>query len=264
MSGVLSNTRKSVTRATLSLNVDPIIEKRLKAHNLQPDEFSWVDHHLFFPLTMRYRSALYIHIGQGSMGGHKATGRIWLKEVPDNEWQDVRVGLFKAISEQSKEANHNEDPWSSDGQFGQVILRVKVVPGFSPAHTHLRSFNADMVGADPFQSEKMKAKAQNWIREQSSAASTRGKIEEGTDGGDDQGSISSGTASTVVSDEEEEDSVDEYTGEIFGLNKSTKVSKYRLLRKATWGKDIVKQHVDSLRQGFNSEARNTRTVVKET
>ncbi|KAI7856661.1 hypothetical protein BDC45DRAFT_437272 [Circinella umbellata] len=270
LSGVLSDSRKSVTRTTLSLNVDPVIEKRLKAHNLEPDEFSWVDRHLFFPLTMRYRSALYIHIGQGSLSRHKATGRIWLKEIPDNEWIDLCVGLFKAISEQSKEANRNEDPWDSQGQFGQAILRVKVVPGFSPAHTHLRSFNADMVGADPFHSEKIKAKTQNWIREQSSTASTGAKIEEkGGSSEDDQRSISSGAVSTEASNNkeeeaEEEDSIDEYTREIFGLNKDTKVSKYRLLRKATWGKDIIKQHVDSLRQGFNSEARNTRTVAKET
>ncbi|KAI9275789.1 hypothetical protein BDA99DRAFT_475827 [Phascolomyces articulosus] len=268
LSGVLDSSRKSVTRATLSLNVDPVIEKRLKPHDLQPNEIAWIDHHLFFPLIMRYRSALYIHIGQGSMGGHKATGRVWLKEIPDNEWQYVQIGLFNSISEQSKEANRNEDPWDSQGAFGYAVLRVKVVPGFSPVHTHLRSFNMDMVGVDPFHTEKMKAKEQHWIREQggTTVGSNSDHADEGR-GAHDFGSFDSDTGSTIISndneDEDEENSADEYTREIFGLNKSSKVSKHRVLRKATWGKDIVKQHIDNLRQGFNSEARNNRTVAKD-
>ncbi|KAI9494174.1 hypothetical protein BDB00DRAFT_819957 [Zychaea mexicana] len=263
LSGTLDATRKSVTRATLAVNVDPGIEKHLRARDIEPGEISWMDNHLFFPLIMRYRSALYVHISQGSMGGHKATGRIWLKQIPDNEWQDVEVGLQRSISEHSKESNRNEDPWDTEGPNGQATLRVKIVPGFSPVHTHLRSFNMDMVGADPFHSEKMKAKAQHWVREQGGGHGEQTEPDDSVTNGNEnnRGSMNSDTASTVVSDEE--DSADEYTREMYGLNKNPRVSKYRVLRKATWGADIVRQRVDNVKEGFNSEARNNRAVAKE-
>ncbi|KAI8140241.1 hypothetical protein BJV82DRAFT_563066 [Fennellomyces sp. T-0311] len=248
--GTLSPSRKSVTRATLSLNVDPAIEKHLKAKDQEPDEISWTDKHLFFPLIMRYRSAIYLHVSQGSMGGHKATGRIWLKEIADNEWQDVHVGLHKPLSEHTKEANRNEDAWDVEGENGQAILRVKIMPGFSPVHTHLSSFNMDMVGADPFHNEKMKVKAQEWVRDHGQGDANAEETDE-----------SQASTSTVVSDRE--DSADEYTREMYGLNKNSKVSKYRVLRKVEWGTDLVKQRIDTIREGFNSEARNNRTVNKE-
>jgi hypothetical protein len=36
------------------------------------------------------------------------------------------------MSEHTKETNRNEDPWPLEGEFGQVTLRMKVVPGFHP------------------------------------------------------------------------------------------------------------------------------------
>ncbi|RCH95171.1 hypothetical protein CU098_006546, partial [Rhizopus stolonifer] len=88
------------TKATLALNIDPSILKRLKARNIAQENqneqgkdigrYGWHQEQLFFPLMMRYRTAIYIHINQGNVTSTKATGRFWLKNMPDHEWQHIQ------------------------------------------------------------------------------------------------------------------------------------------------------------------------------
>lgn len=245
------------TKATLALNVDPVILKRLKPRDLKDNV--WDAKRLYFPLIMRQRSALYVHIMQGTMGGAKATGRLWLKEIGDEEWQDIVVGLHPYLSEHSKEANRNEDSWDVEGPLGQVVLRVKIIPGFSPVHTHLHMFNKDMVGADPFHAERMKAKTEAWMEGQGKEQG--GSLEENAS---ESASIKSTPSTLSTLSEEYGDEQDkEYIKEMQDMSKSHGISKYQVLRKMAWGTDIVKQQVDTLREGFNSEARLSRSVAKE-
>lgn len=245
------------TKATLALNVDPVILKRLKARDLKDN--TWDAKRLYFPLIMRQRSALYVHVMQGTMSGAKATGRLWLKEMSDHEWQDIVIGLHPYLSEHSKEANRNEDSWKLDGPLGQVVLRVKIIPGFSPVHTHLHMFNKDMVGADLFHSERMKAKAEAWMEGQEKEQGA--SLEENASRAASIESTSS-TLSTL-SEEYGDEQDKEYIKEMQDMSKAQGISKYQVLRKMAWGTDIVKQQVDTLREGFNSEARLSRSVAKE-
>lgn len=305
------------TKAILSLNVDPVILKRLKARDIgkprTPEEkkaeesggdgsptaegrsgpYGWYEQHLYFPLMMRYRTAMYVHINQGSLTATKSTGRFWLKDMVDNEWRDVVVGLHDHVSEKSKEANRNEDPWPEEGKYGSVTLRMKILPGFSPVHTHLRSYNKDMVGADPFYDDALKFKAQKWIKDQSKkedegkddkaddanldydlqAAVEQEKRkmkeeeqEEEMEGGPRRASSLSseyGDEDSTSSDDEAEVDDAELQADMIEQTKTRKISKHRVFRKMGWSLDKVKHKVDVLREGFNSETRAGRAVEKE-
>ncbi|MBM6387026.1 MAG: hypothetical protein JSY10_24025 [Paenibacillus sp.] len=296
------------TKAILSLNLDPVILKRLKAKDIshqrsieerraqqegtvgQAQEktgpYGWYEQHLYFPLTMRYHTALYVHINQGTITSTKSTGRFWLKNMVDNEWIDVVVGLHPHINEKSKEANRNEDNWPEDGELGQVTLRMKIVPGFSPVHTHLKSYNRDMIGADPFYNEALKLKAQRWIKEQNKNDQEHDQEESPFDynlqaaveaekskmhHSDHEGSSSSRRHSNVSSEygEEDSDEIDdemddtEIEADMMDQTKNRKINKHRVVRKFSMGVDKMKHKVDVLREGFNSESRAGRTVAKE-
>ncbi|CEJ04745.1 hypothetical protein RMCBS344292_18699 [Rhizopus microsporus] len=279
----LDSTAASPTKATLAVNVDPAIIKRLKSRDIQVvDNLSgWYDRHFYFPLMMRYRTALYIHISQGALTNTKATGRVWLKDIVDNEWQDMVVGLHCHISEKTSDANKNEDAWPEEGDLGQVRLRVKFVPGFSPVHTHLRSFVKDMVGADPFYSDTLKYKAQKWIREQSKDEGNepldhdfQQALQEEKEKMKDEERRGSSEASSEYGEEESDDEFDEdengadiddteLKADMIEQRKMNKVSKHRVIRKLAWSVDKVKHKVDVLREGFNSETRAKRSVAKE-
>ncbi|KAI8979253.1 hypothetical protein BDF20DRAFT_974130 [Mycotypha africana] len=300
------------TKATLALNVDPAIIKRLKSKNIgqrppidetevDPDiveksgPYGWYGQHLYFPLMMRYRTALYVQLSQGTVSTNKATGRCWLKHTVDNEWQDITIGLHDHISLSSKLSNRNEDAWSEEGRYGQVTLRIKIIPGFSAVHTHLRSYRKDMVGADPFYGETLKVKAQKWIKEQNEKKEKTGNEEEddiendydlqtavqeeknkthsnSNNGFDGRRRRSSSISSEYGEDDDTDDSdadlpVDidetEMHADIIDQKKKSKISKHRVVRKVAWGLDKVKHKVDVLREGFNSESRAERSVAKE-
>ncbi|KAI7902890.1 uncharacterized protein BX663DRAFT_508770 [Cokeromyces recurvatus] len=288
----LSQDHANSTKVTLSLNVNPIIKKRLKPKNISKQEnggrmtetYGWCNQHYYFPLMMRYRTALYVHVTQGTVTSHKCTGRFWLKDMVDHEWQDIKVGLYDYVSESSKESNRNEDAWSEEGDYGQVTIRMKISPGFSPVHTHLRSYIRDMVGADPFYNEALKFKAQRWIKEQSKKKAERGEepdAEEDTNFDYDlQNAVQSekermdsttrnrraSSLSSEYGEETAESDMDDYEieADMFDQKKDVKISKHGVLRKVAWGIDKVKHKVDVLKEGFNSETRADRSVIKET
>lgn len=290
------------TKATVALNVDPVILKRLKAKNIEQQQensaemgptYGWYNQHLYYPLMMRYRTAVYVHITQGAVTTTKATGRFWLNKMVDNEWQDVTVGLYHYMNEHTKEANRNEDVWPEDGELGQVRLRMKIVPGFSPVHTHLRSFTKDFVAADPFYTQTVRYKAQKWIKEQeekgtegeepehfdydfqTAVQEEKRKRESGVD--DSFGESSNFDLSTrrpssmsseygdEPSDEDEMMDIDdeEIEADMMDQKKKNKVSKSRVIRKVSWSLDKFKHKVDILKEGFNSETRAGRTLAKE-
>ncbi|KAG2204704.1 hypothetical protein INT47_012000 [Mucor saturninus] len=289
------------TKATLALNVDPVILKRLKAKDISQQRsleeriaqqegnvtahpktgpYGWYEQHLYFPLTMRYRTALYVHINQGTLTSTKSTGRFWLKHILDNEWQDVVVGLHEHMSEKSKDANRNENPWPIEGPYGQVVLRMKIVPGFSPVHTHLKSYNQDMVGADPFYDDALKIKAQKWIKEQSNSdgdGDSSGKQSEGFDYNlqaavdeerskmyDSEGEELHERRKSSLSSEYGDGMDDtEIEADMMNQTKDHKISKHRAVRKLSMGVDKVKQKVEVMREGFNSDTRAGRSVTKE-
>ncbi|KAI8391836.1 uncharacterized protein BYT42DRAFT_543323 [Radiomyces spectabilis] len=266
----------SSTKAALSLNVDPVITRRLKAKDLQTHQtadgktvYAWDGKRFYFPLMMRYRTALYAHISQGTMTSNKATGRYWLKEAVDNEWMDIVIGLQDHLSEQGKEANRNEDDWPTEGKFGKIIIRAKIIPGFSPVHTHLHTFNQDMVGADPFHDARLKAKAQKWIRDQSNEDDNEEENSLQDQDIEVQAAVhsekekrrTSGSSAETEDDAEEEDA--EYLTEMGDQYKNSKISKHRVIRKLAWSTDVVKNKVEALREGFNSETRASRSVAKE-
>ncbi|KAG0782777.1 hypothetical protein G6F62_009310 [Rhizopus arrhizus] len=276
----MDSTVASPTKATLALNIDPAIIKRLKSYDVHTENgiSGWYDRHLYFPLIMRYRTAIYVHIAQGVLAGTKATGRLWLKNLIDNEWQDVAVGLRSHISEKSSDANKNEDEWPENGDFGQVTMRLKIVPGFSPVHTHLRSFTKDMVGADPFYSDTLKFKAQQWIREETSDSEPlnpdlQQAIKEEQDR-TEESEKASGPSSEYGEDDDidsefEEDETgadlddDDLREDMIGQRKESTISKHKVIRKLAWGVDKMKHKVDVFREGFNSETRAKRSVAKE-
>ncbi|KAI8375545.1 hypothetical protein BD560DRAFT_392622 [Blakeslea trispora] len=285
------------TKATLALNVDPVILKRLKSRNLSKESdvveessHGWYGQQLFFPLMMRYRTAIYVHISQGSITSSKATGRFWLKDMADNDWHYIKVGLHKHISERSKEANRNEDRWGEEGDYGYVVLRMKITPGFSPVHTRLASFNKDFVGSDPFYEETLKYKAQKWIKAhgekqneddlvkeettldhdmQSAIEEQKSKSIDKENASDlDYGRRRSSSLSSEYGESESEEEYDSednelHAGMVDQKKKKKKISKHRVVRKVAWGLDQVKHKVDTIREGFNSESRAGRTVAKE-
>lgn len=285
------------TKATLALNVDPVILKRLKAKSIEQENevgpYGWYNQHLYYPLMMRYRTAIYVHITQGSISTTKATGRFWLNKMVDNEWQDVTVGLYHYMNEHTKEANRNEDVWPEDGELGQVKLRMKIVPGFSPVHTHLRSFTKDFVAADPFYTQTVKFKAQKWIKDQeekgnkeaaedephdydfqTAVEEERRKRDSGLRDDDEdvshfnpsrrRSSMSSEYGDEPSDDDEIMDIDDtEIEADMMDQKKKNKVSKHRVIRKVSWSLDKFKHKVDILREGFNSETRAGRAMSKE-
>lgn len=250
------------TKAILALNVDPVILKRIKARDLSQDgpDIGWSKRKMYFPLTMRYRTALYIHVLQGNFSSSKATGRLWLKTVQDTCWQEAVIGLHDYCPEHSKEANRNEDPWDTAGKYGQVKIRFKIMPGFSPVHTNLRSFRNDMLGADPFHDESLRSKAQQWIKEEEEGLLAHEQEEEAhrrresniTELSEEYGQQQQG-----------EDTDDQFFRDMRELNRAPHIARYRILRKLTWGTDIVRHRIETAREGFNSEARASRTVTKE-
>lgn len=159
------------TKATLSLNVDPKIEKQLNSKALIKDEteqtWGWSADSSYFPLLMRYKTALFIQLSQGLYGSHKSTACLWMKEIVDYDWQEVTLGLHDYTPDVN-EGNRNELPWGSDGPNGQIVLSLKFVPGFSPVHAQLPSFTTDMLGADPFQKDDTWEKAHLLIQKERS------------------------------------------------------------------------------------------------
>ncbi|GAN10735.1 hypothetical protein MAM1_0394c10282 [Mucor ambiguus] len=158
------------TRATLSLNVEPKIQKHLHSSTLAQEKtdstWGWSADSSYFPLLMRYKTALFIQLSQG-MVAHKATARLWMKEIVDYEWQEMTLGLHNYTPETGN-GNRDELSWGSDGPNGQIVLRLKFVPGFSPVHTQLPSFKLDMLGADPFQKDDAWEKAHLLIQKEGS------------------------------------------------------------------------------------------------
>lgn len=152
-----------LTNASFIINVEPEVTRELRSNLLENcgDTIGWFKNNLYFPLMMRYRSALYIHLSQRS-GDHKVTGCLWMKEIYDNDWQEVTLGLRPYTDV----AAADELPWGSEGPCGKITLRVKFVPGFSPAHTELPEFTVDMLGADPFQNDVTRDKAHLLVRQE--------------------------------------------------------------------------------------------------
>lgn len=293
----------------MALNVDPVIIKRLKAKNISKPQpageqdsdqnqavervgpYGWYNQHLYFPVMMRYRTALYVHITQGSLSTTKSTGRFWLKQLVDDQWQDIVVGLHPHLNEKTKEANRNEDPWPQEGEFGQVTIRMKLIPGFSPVHTHLRTFNKDFVGADPFYNDALKYKAQKWIKEQNEKKKEKGEDDDDTEevpfDYDMQAAVqaeksrqneaeeadrsvrrNSSLSSEYGDDDDDDEDVSdmddtEFQADMIDQRKKKNISKHRVVRKVAWSLDKVKNKVDVLREGFNSETRASRSVAKE-
>ncbi|KAI9029659.1 hypothetical protein CLU79DRAFT_843161 [Phycomyces nitens] len=276
------------TKVVLALNLDPVIVKRLKPKDMKQQQdseemvsqneiYGWWHQHLYFPLSMRYRTALYVHVHQGTITATKASGRIWLKNLVDQEWHDIVVGLHPYCSEKSKESNRNQDDWDMDGELGQVTLRVKVMPGFSPVHTHLHSYKKDMVGADPFHDDAIKAKAQQWIHEQSAdnndttadpelkeaVQQEREKKEDIEEMKQGRRRSSSMSSEYGEDDSDMEDKDYKYMEEMRSMFKSPKIRRNSVSRKLAWCTDKAKNKVDSIRDGFNSEARAAKNVTKE-
>ncbi|KAI7871162.1 hypothetical protein BDF14DRAFT_1878550 [Spinellus fusiger] len=256
------------TKANLLLNVDPVMRKRLKASRLKPmnstkdapRHYGWAHKRIYFPVTMRYKTAICLHCFQGTLSSTKATGRFWLRRLCDNTWEEIDMGLHDYMSEKTKESNRNEDDWPVSGAYGQVKIRMKFVPGFSPVHSQLPSFNKDMIGADPFHDEDFMATIHQWSCEQG----TRDTVAK-----DDLDSPS--TYETSVSDESEDEDTSsrsgredaEYLEELHDSHKNKRISKFKVLRKLEYGKDVVKHRVNSLRRGFNTDDRAERRVEKE-
>ncbi|CAO0800083.1 unnamed protein product [Mucor circinelloides] len=158
------------TKATLSLNVEPKIQKHLQSNALTQektgDTWGWSANSSYFPLLMRYKTALFIQLSQG-MGAHKSTARLWMKEIVDYDWQELTLGLHEYTPE-TADGNRDELPWGSSGPNGQIVLRLKFVPGFSPVHAQLPSFALDMLGADPFQKDDVWEKAHLLVQKEGS------------------------------------------------------------------------------------------------
>jgi hypothetical protein len=270
-------------RAVMALNVDPAILKRLKPRDITsqghdpkiPELPGWFSQHLYFPLMMRYRTSMYVHIIQGSFSVTKATGRIWLKYMPDNEWIELNIGLHHYLPEKSKEANQNEDPWPEDGDLGSIVIKAKIVPGFSPVHTHVRSYIKDIVGADPFYDNNSNDKAQKWIKTQNPQdRSSKDNSEDSNlhkrEDYDVTRQSESDEASSEYGDDTEESDLDDdgndeqqFEGNMAGQGRKHRIHKHRAVRKLSLGVDKVKHKLNVFREGFNSETRASRSVAKE-
>ncbi|KAI8136766.1 hypothetical protein BJV82DRAFT_526545 [Fennellomyces sp. T-0311] len=240
------------TKATLALNVDPVILKRLKSRDISSDADMMVwnkSRPMYFPLTMRYRTAMYVHISQGNISTTKAMGRLWLKNTCDNVWQEATIGLYAPRSD----CNKNEDDWSpDDGEFGQVLLRFKLVPGFSPVHTHLRAFQLDMLGADPFHDETLQSKTEQWIKEEEDEEEAARRRRQ-----------SAVTEVSEVYGENDEEADKEFLNDLKKYSKTQSIPRLFVLRKIRRGTDVVRHRVETVREGFNSDNRASRAVIKE-
>ncbi|KAG2206827.1 hypothetical protein INT47_007583 [Mucor saturninus] len=152
-----------LTNASFIINVEPEITRELKYNLLESHgkKTGWFKNNLYFPLMMRYRSALYVHLSQRH-NDRKVTACLWMKEIYDNDWQEVTIGLRPFTDGPAAD----ELPWGSDGPCGKITLRLKFVPGFSPAHTELPEFTTDMLGADPFQNDITRDKAHLLVRQE--------------------------------------------------------------------------------------------------
>lgn len=251
-------------KAMLSLNVDPVIMKRLKTRDLRNEngEIVWSKRPMYFPLTMRYRTALYVNVQQGSITSSKAMGRLWLKTVCDGSWQDATIGLYDPLSE--KECNKNEDDWSpDDAPYGQMKIRFMILPGFSPVHTNLRHFRMDMLGADPFRDETLRNKARQLIEEEEAQQEETHRGSQATELSDVYGDEQEENDENNSTLQGEEDAEQEYLKDLRDYNKPHKIPRLFVLRKAVRGTDFVRSRVEKMRDGFNSEARASRTVAKE-
>lgn len=257
------------TKAVLALNVDPVIIKRLKSADFKLEDENradtqkdiiWSKRRVYFPLIMRYRTALYVHLFQGAFTSAKATGRLWLKTVCDHVWQEATVELHGYVSEGSKEANRNEDDWSTGDCFGQAKIRFRVVPGFSPVHSHLQSFKEDMVGADPFHDETLRSKVKQSIKEEQALAEEHVRQQQ-----EDLGRRASSVTELSAEYGEEDVEADErYFSDLREYSKRhPKIPKYGPLRKLSWSTDAIRHKVETFRGGFNSERRASRSVAKE-
>jgi hypothetical protein len=256
-------------KATLAVNVEPGMSKRLKARDSEQqsqdvssgNEVSWSGKRLYFPITMRYRTAIYVHLTAGGINSKRTTGRLWLRNLTDNEQQDITIGLHDGIDHNSKEANRNTDDWDQEGPFGTCKLHALFVPGYSGVHTNLQSFRKDMVGANPFKELQMERDSQEWA-----------KANQDADGDQTGARKRSNSVSTELSSEYEEESEDDDNDDdedegimrdLLNSGRADKIKKYRLLRKLAWSRDIVKDKVEQIRGGFNSEYRANRSVAKE-
>ncbi|KAI7852946.1 hypothetical protein BDC45DRAFT_484442 [Circinella umbellata] len=257
------------TKVTLALNVDPVILKRLKHRDLikqQSDEMGhnndmmvWQkDRPLYFPLSMRYRTALYVYVNQGSIYTNKAMGRLWLKSVCDGSWQEATIGLYDYM--RPDDCNKNEDDWSPDDNlYGQVVVRFKIVPGFSPVHTHLRSFQLDMLGADPFHDEALRHKVEQWVEEANDQEQNERVREE-----DERRRESYNTEISEVYGDEEQEADKEFLEDLQKYKvKNRNIPRLFVFRKLSRGTDALRHHVQTVREGFNSENRASRSVKRE-
>lgn len=251
-------------KAMLSLNVDPVIMKRLKTRDLRTEngEIIWSKRAMYFPLTMRYRTALYVNVQQGSISSSKAMGRLWLKTVCDGNWQEATIGLYDPLSE--RECNKNEDDWSpDDAPYGQVKIKFMILPGFSPVHTNLRHFRMDMLGADPFRDETLRNKARQLIEEEEAQQEQIHRGSHTTELSDVYGDEQEENDDNNSTLQGEENAEQEYLKDLRDYNKPHKIPRLFVLRKAVRGTDIVRSRVEKMRDGFNSEARASRTVARE-
>ncbi|KAF1797109.1 hypothetical protein FB192DRAFT_1335564 [Mucor lusitanicus] len=268
------------TRATISLNVEPKIQKHLQSSALTQETtgstWGWSADSSYFPLLMRYKTALFIQLSQG-MGAHRATARLWMKEIVDYEWQDLTLGLHDYTPETGN-GNRDELSWGSDGPNGYIVLRLKFVPGFSPVHAQLPSFKLDMLGADPFQKDDAWEKAHLLIQKEGSenyaisVPATCGINKDKRDQASTSSSISVAQPSTppeVVLDPNTkshqlmEIETATYLNAMRDDLRNSKIPNYRLLRKLSKGKDYFTEQFKTLREGPNSELRANKAVMKE-
>lgn len=162
--GSLNADEISSTKASLSINVEPVIAKQLKTDTLKQNGnvWGWSESNIYLPLMMRYKSALNIQVSQGSIGFSKASACLWMKEMYDDGWQNFTLALHEYTDKEAA----NELSWGTYGTSGCVKLRLKFVPGFSPAHTELPEFTTDMLGANPFQMDNNWSKAHLLVRKE--------------------------------------------------------------------------------------------------
>lgn len=262
-----SSSLKSL-KAVLAANVVPAMNKYLKAkdsdqqseENPSGNEVSWSGKRLYFPIVMRYRTAIYIHLTTGGMSGKRATGRLWLRNIHDDDAQDITIGMHEAMAHNSKDANRNTDDWDQSGSNGTCTLHALFVPGYSSVHTNLPSFRKDMVGADPFKELQNERDSQDWAKAHAEASGDKGKRKRSSSISTDASSEYGEDSDDATDDDDEDDLL---MRDLLNSGRSEKIRKYRLLRKLAWSRDLVKDKVDSIRGGFNSEQRMNRSVAKE-
>ncbi|KAH8550706.1 hypothetical protein BGW37DRAFT_457834 [Umbelopsis sp. PMI_123] len=254
-------------KAILTTNVEPGMSKTLKARDSDQksqnvsseNEISWSRRRLCFPIIMRYRTAIYVHLSAGTMNAKRTTGRLWLRNLVDNEPQEIAIGLHSGLDHKSKDANRNTDDWEQRGEFGICKIHCRFISGYSSVHTNLKSFRKDMVGANPFKELQNEHEMEKWAK--ANQDDSGGKI-----GKRRHRSVHSDMSSEYEEESDEEnddDEDDDLMRELLNSGRADKIKKYRLLRKLAWSRDLVKDKVDQIRGGFNSETRVNRSVSKE-